>query len=334
MQSSKIFISYSRSDSEFVLRLASNIRDSGAAIWLDSLSIIGGTIWDSEVEKALRACNTFIVILTPDSIKSKNVQDEISYAFDEQKIIIPIMLISCRVPYRLRRLQYIDFTSNYEMDLNNLFRSLQPGPSSNTPFQEEIPPTIQSDNTPKKTIGGKVTYFFEWLNKGKKKYAIIPITVLIIISLFLFYWKDMASTYITQHEMDVMNEWVILVHSYNDKDLAEQDYKNFVEIWKNYDTTWLKDIHLVRSCKDKKAWMLIIDAGEGKQSEESEKNAIRHLDSLYNPTRFSPEQNREIRNNIGQLLDNSSPLYYDQKDFELNNGKIGNVANKDLLKKK
>jgi hypothetical protein len=43
------FFSYSRQDSEFVLRLAKDLREAGAAIWLDQLDIEPGQRWDTTV---------------------------------------------------------------------------------------------------------------------------------------------------------------------------------------------------------------------------------------------------------------------------------------------
>ena len=109
------FISYSRADSEFALELANELRSSDFNIWLDQLDIPPGGRWDDEVERALRYCDIFMVILTPHSIDSNNVKDEIGYAIDSNKRILPVLLENAAVPFRLRRFQYVDFTGkSYE----------------------------------------------------------------------------------------------------------------------------------------------------------------------------------------------------------------------------
>jgi len=105
------FISYSRADKEFALGLARELRSSGFRIWLDQLDIPTGSRWDDEVEKALLQCEIFMVILTPNSIASNNVKDEIGYAIDSNKRIMPVLLENAILPFRLRRFQYVDFTS-------------------------------------------------------------------------------------------------------------------------------------------------------------------------------------------------------------------------------
>lgn len=104
------FISYSRRDSEFALELVSELRAAGFAIWFDQLDIQPGSRWDDEIEKALTQCTIFMVILTPSSTASNNVKDEISYAIDNNKLIMPVLLKDAVVPLRLRRFQYVDFT--------------------------------------------------------------------------------------------------------------------------------------------------------------------------------------------------------------------------------
>jgi hypothetical protein len=104
------FISYSRKDKEFALELARALKSAGHFVWLDQLDIPTGARWDDEVEKALRECDIFLIVMTAASISSENVKDEIGYAIDHRKRIIPVLLEECDVPLRLRRFQYVDFT--------------------------------------------------------------------------------------------------------------------------------------------------------------------------------------------------------------------------------
>jgi hypothetical protein len=105
-----VFISYSRINKDFALELANELRASGFNIWFDLLDIPTGSRWDDEIESALERCEIFMVILTPSSTISDNVKDEIGYAIDSGKRILPILLKDANVPLRLRRFQYVDFT--------------------------------------------------------------------------------------------------------------------------------------------------------------------------------------------------------------------------------
>lgn len=111
MQTNKeLFISYAREDSDFALKLSTDLRAAGAKIWLDQLDIRGGDSWDDAIEDALKRCDSFLVILSPASVSSYNVKDEIAVALDENKSILPVLYTSCEEPFRLRRKQYFDLS--------------------------------------------------------------------------------------------------------------------------------------------------------------------------------------------------------------------------------
>jgi hypothetical protein len=112
------FVSYSRANSEFAVRFARDLRNAGFGIWLDQLDIPKGSRWDDEVEKALESSSNFMIVLAPQSIASQNVKDEIAYAIDAGKHILPVLLEPCKIPFRLRRFQFVDFTNKpYEESL-------------------------------------------------------------------------------------------------------------------------------------------------------------------------------------------------------------------------
>jgi hypothetical protein len=123
-QAPPAFFSYARHDSEFVLNLAEDLRQRGAAVWLDQLDINPGERWDDAVERALANCPKMLVILSPKSVGSTNVMDEVSFALEEHKVIIPVLYRDCTIPFRLRRVQYIDMRQDYEPGLQELLRML------------------------------------------------------------------------------------------------------------------------------------------------------------------------------------------------------------------
>ncbi|MBU2527483.1 MAG: toll/interleukin-1 receptor domain-containing protein [Bacteroidetes bacterium] len=124
MSTETIFFSYSRDDSEFVLQLAKNLRQAGANIWLDQLDISAGSRWDKSIEQALTRSKTLLVILSKTSVASDNVLDEVSFALEEGKTVVPVLLEDCEIPFRLRRLQYADFTENREKGIQTLIHAL------------------------------------------------------------------------------------------------------------------------------------------------------------------------------------------------------------------
>lgn len=123
-ESPKTFFSYARADSAFVLRLVKDLRAAGADVWLDQLDIDPGEHWDSAVENALRVCPRHVTVLSPEAVSSQNVMDEVSYALEEHKQVIPLLYRDCIVPFRLRRVQWVDFRTDYASGFRDLARAL------------------------------------------------------------------------------------------------------------------------------------------------------------------------------------------------------------------
>ena len=140
----KIFFSYARADADFVLKLAKELRSAGENLWLDQLDIPAGERWDRSVEEALQACDRLLVILSPTSVDSHNVMDEVSYALEEGKQVLPVLHRDCKIPFRLRRVQYIDLTRDYDSGFDRLLNALKVDPSVGRPEQAET----QKQTTP------------------------------------------------------------------------------------------------------------------------------------------------------------------------------------------
>ena len=62
------FFSYSREDSEFVLRVAGDLKAAGANVWLDQIDILPGQRWDDAIARALADCPRILVVLSPASV--------------------------------------------------------------------------------------------------------------------------------------------------------------------------------------------------------------------------------------------------------------------------
>ena len=119
------FLSYSRSDERFALKLAKDLRAQGVAMWVDQLDIRPSEHWDRAIERAVTNCRGIVVILSPRSVASDNVADEISYAIDSGKSVLPVMIERCTLPLRLTRMQVVDAIDNYERALRQCVEELR-----------------------------------------------------------------------------------------------------------------------------------------------------------------------------------------------------------------
>jgi hypothetical protein len=125
------FLSYSRSDERFALRLAKDLRAHAVAMWVDQLDIRPSEHWDRAIERAVSASRGLVVILSPRSVASDNVADEISFAIDNGKSVLPVMIEKCALPLRITRMHVIDATGSYDKALRQCLAELQrPGTAS------------------------------------------------------------------------------------------------------------------------------------------------------------------------------------------------------------
>jgi TPR repeat protein len=173
MPDKPIFFSYSRTDSAFVLKLAKDLRKAGANIWLDQLDIKAGSHWDSSIETALNTSTSVIIVLSPASVASNNVMDEVSFALETNKTVIPILISECVVPFRLRRVQRVNFIGDYQEALNQLMevlgyteKSSEETMSGKT--QSDLSETISAETNPLESQKDKELETLLWENAKAK----------------------------------------------------------------------------------------------------------------------------------------------------------------------
>jgi formylglycine-generating enzyme required for sulfatase activity len=137
----RIFISYSRTDESFARRLAASLSNLGADVWIDVEDIPAGMKWSSAIQQGLDNAELMIVIISPDSMTSRNVEDEWQYYLDHGKPIIPVLLHPARVHFQLSRIQYVDFHSQeYETAIRRLHTELARKGVPLDPLQGDLDP--------------------------------------------------------------------------------------------------------------------------------------------------------------------------------------------------
>lgn len=105
----QVFISYSRSDMEFVQRLAADLQRAGLDVWWDISDIQGSDVWERKIQEGLNSSQYIIVVLTPASLESRWVRREYLSADNKGLRIIPLKLkASNDLPLTLRDIQPID----------------------------------------------------------------------------------------------------------------------------------------------------------------------------------------------------------------------------------
>ena len=115
----RIFFSYSRSDEDFALKLASDLLSAGVKTWIDQNDVPPGMPWPDAVEAALAMCPVFLLVLSPRSARSRNVRNELHFASTKNKHIIPVVIEPCEVPILATSYTRFDFTGDYARTLHS-----------------------------------------------------------------------------------------------------------------------------------------------------------------------------------------------------------------------
>lgn len=126
----KVFISYSREDSDTVDRFIAELAKSGITCWYDREYIEGGEVWTAAISRAIVECEALCVLLSPHCVASAYVVKEVLLAQEHKRPILPVMLKTCEIPaeldFQLVGLERIDFTIySFDQGVQRTGRALQ-----------------------------------------------------------------------------------------------------------------------------------------------------------------------------------------------------------------
>jgi hypothetical protein len=128
-----VYISYSRYNSLFVDRLATDLRRAGVKVWRDVEQITPGSNWAEETARALRGSSALLWIISKQSLQSEALKKEITYFHSTGASIIPLFLGDATLDdlppifqYYFAGLQYITFQGDYNKAVEALRVALAP----------------------------------------------------------------------------------------------------------------------------------------------------------------------------------------------------------------
>lgn len=125
---SHIFLSYSRKDTDFMIRLRGHLRANAFEVWTDDRLEPGTPDWVRAIEQAIRESRCMVVILSPDAKESLWVGREISMAEERGLRIFPIFWRGeddTAVPFRLINHQRVDARQNADQALGQIAAAIQ-----------------------------------------------------------------------------------------------------------------------------------------------------------------------------------------------------------------
>ena len=136
----EVFVSHSSMDRPFVNRLVDVLRRHAVPVWYSETNIQGAQQWHDEIGAALRRCDWFVLVLSPDAVASKWVKRELLYSLLQDRFegrIAPLLHRPCahdELSWTLSQMQMIDFSHSFDDGCRDLLRvwgiGYAPAPSS------------------------------------------------------------------------------------------------------------------------------------------------------------------------------------------------------------
>src|SRR5918911_1099474 len=110
----RMFVSHSSSDAAFADKLAQGLRHANVDVWIDSRQLKPGAALVGEIQKGIADCDALLIVLSPDSVTSRWVQEEVEAALVSQATtskprVIPVLYRDCDIPLFLKSRVWVDF---------------------------------------------------------------------------------------------------------------------------------------------------------------------------------------------------------------------------------
>lgn len=115
-----VFVSYARKDEGRVLKIVDKIKACGIPVFLDTEAIPAGASWPDVLYLAIRKCQLFLCMLSPQAAESVNVLIEVALACHADRPIVPVLLQAVELPSTLRSLvgyiQRLDLSGKHDAE--------------------------------------------------------------------------------------------------------------------------------------------------------------------------------------------------------------------------
>lgn len=124
MEHKDVFISYSSKDKKIAFKICEILEKENILCWIAPRNVTGGKSYGREILEAIQNAEVVLFIFSENSNRSRHVENEIDYAFNAEKIIIPFKIDDCKtsleLQYYLNKTHWINASSDEESAIENL----------------------------------------------------------------------------------------------------------------------------------------------------------------------------------------------------------------------
>jgi len=131
-----VFVSYSRRDAGFVTRLAEGLKARGKDVWVDVEGIRDAEVFPAALRRAIEGSDTFLFVITPDSVGSPFCDQEVAHASELNKHIIPLALRHVpddQLPEEIRYRNWIPVDGDPGDELDRIIAAIE----ADLPWEQE-----------------------------------------------------------------------------------------------------------------------------------------------------------------------------------------------------
>jgi hypothetical protein len=117
---SEVFVSHSSKNATFIHRLKEVLTNHGVKSFVSKTNIRGAQQWHDEIGTALKRCDWFLLVLSPQSVRSTWVKHELLYALQANRYkgrIIPVLYKACdkdALSWTLSAIEWVDFRNDFD----------------------------------------------------------------------------------------------------------------------------------------------------------------------------------------------------------------------------
>jgi hypothetical protein len=125
-----VFLSYARPDREIAKKLTEDLLVQGVDVWSD-MDLNVGSDWVNEISRKLDEATAVLVLITPQSLQSQHVFEELTTALRQSRRVLPVLAGGVsfeELPRELSSIQGVDLDPDYQTAINEIvssFKSLE-----------------------------------------------------------------------------------------------------------------------------------------------------------------------------------------------------------------
>jgi hypothetical protein len=174
-----VFVSHSRHDAEIALAILAALETRGLPCWIAPRDVTPGAPWAGEIVRAIERCDIMVLVYSPASDRSRQVQREVERAIHLGKTVLPFRLqpfsMSDEMQYFLSTTHWLEaypppLESRIQQLSDAVFRLLRPTMphSGSVPIPAmavatPAPRTITPDHWDTPVNNDPLTRFWRWL---------------------------------------------------------------------------------------------------------------------------------------------------------------------------